>query len=295
VGFMGKLHVPIILLIKEVPKMVKTKKMLWAISLLFLIVAVTPVHSAEIAKSNFIYLKNGSVIECDEAWIAGKDIVRCKKGRGMLLYSTDTVDLKKTFGEAFVEFPTTTREEESRVKDSFTQEHKKSSWYIGFGIGTGDGSAEVDGVKKTSTEWFNYAGLSASPVLTMNFGVGAIINPKLHLGFDWSAIRQEGSGHGIERMIQINNYLFALTYFPKGEGLFLKAGAGASSIIYDVSGGSPSAYSGTAILGGLGYAFWLGKSFNLCLNAEYSHQTYSNKYAPDNSSFWNLYVSFYWF
>lgn len=269
----------------------KTKKILWAISLLFLIVAITPVYSKEGPKK-ILFLKSGGVIECDEAWIAGKDIVRCKKGRGMLLYSIDDVDLKKTFGEAIGEFPTTTREEKSRVKGSFAQEHKKSSWYIGFGIGTGDGSGEVDGKEVTSDEWF--AGLSTSPVLTMNFGVGGIINPKLHLGFDWSAIRQEGSGHGIERMVQINNYLFALTYFPKGEGLFLKAGAGASSIIYDVSGGSPSAYSGTAILGGLGYAFWLGKSFNLCLNAEYSHQTYSNKYAPDNSQFWNLYVSFYW-
>jgi hypothetical protein len=290
---MGKRNVPIIFLIKGVPKMAKTKKILWAISVLFLIVVATPVHSAEIAKSNFIYLKNGSVIECDEAWIARKDIIRCKKGKGILFYSIDAVDLKKTFGESFVEFPTTTHEEESRVKDSFTQEHKKSSWYIGFGIGTGDGSCEVDGEKVTSDEWFE--DLSTSPILTLNFGVGGIINPKLHLGFDWTAIRQEGSNHSVERMVQINNYLFALTYFPKGEGLFLKAGAGASSIIYDVSGGSPSAYSGTAVLGGAGYAFWLGKSFNLCLNADYSHQTYSNKNAPDSSHFWNLYVSFYWF
>ena len=179
------------------------------------------------------------------------------------------------------------------AEGSFAQEHKKSSWYIGFGIGTGNGSCEVDGEKVTSDEWFE--GLSTSPVLTMNFGVGGIVNPKLHLGFDWSAIRQEGSNHYVERMVQINNYLVALKYFPKGEGLFLKAGAGASSIIYDVSGGSPSAYSGTAVLGGVGYAFRLGKSFNLCLNADYSRQTYSNKYAPDNSHFWNLYVSFYWF
>jgi len=158
---------------------------------------------------------------------------------------------------------------------SFAQEHQKSSWYIGFGLGTGDGGWEVEGEGITFNEWFE--GLSTTPRVTLNFGIGGIINPKLHLGFDLSAIRQEGDGviygYDVEGNIQINNYLVALTYFPNSEGFFLKGGAGISSIIYEISSGLTStseSYSGTALLGGLGYAFWLGKSFNLCLNAEYS-------------------------
>lgn len=183
---------------------------------------------------------------------------------------------------------------------SFAQEHKKSSWYIGFGLGTGDGGSEIEGEQVTFDDWFE--GLDTGPRVTVNFGVGAILNPKLHLGFDISAIRQEGDGevygYDIEANTQITNYLAALTYFPTGEGLFIKAGAGVSVIGYEMSGGLvevSESYSGTAILGGLGYAFWLGKTFNLCLNAEYSHQTYTDEEAPDNSHFWNVYLSFYWF
>lgn len=186
------------------------------------------------------------------------------------------------------------------AEGSFAQEHQKSSWYIGFGLGTGDGSWEFEGEETTFNEWLE--GLSTSPIFTLNFGVGMIINPKLHLGFDFSAIRQEGDGvidgDDVEGNIQINNYLVALTYFPNSEGFFLKGGAGTSSIMNEVSSGSTStseSYYGTALLGGVGYAFWLAKSFNLCLNAEYSHQFYSNINAPDNSHFWNLYVSCYWF
>jgi hypothetical protein len=182
----------------------------------------------------------------------------------------------------------------------FAKEHEKSSWYIGFGLGTGDGGWEIEGKEVTFDDWFE--GFDTTPSVTGNLGVGAILNPKLHLGFDLSVISQEGDGevHGydVEANFQINNYLAALTYFPTGEGLFIKAGAGVSVITYEISGGPVSesrSDSGTAILGGLGYAFWLGKTFNLCLNAEYSHQSYDDEEAPDNSHFWNVYVSFYWF
>ncbi len=182
---------------------------------------------------------------------------------------------------------------------SFAQEHEKSSWYIGFGLGTGDGGWEVDGKEVTFDDWFE--GFDTIPRGTGNLGVGAILNPKVHLGFDGSFIRQEGEGYGyydVEANFQINNYLAALTYFPTGEGLFIKAGAGVSVITYEISVGLVSvseSHSGMALLGGLGYAFWLGKTFNLCLNAEYSHQSYTYEEAPDNSHFWNVYVSFYWF
>lgn len=184
---------------------------------------------------------------------------------------------------------------------SFAQEHEKSSWYIGFGLGAGDGGWEVDGEEVTFDDWFEGFD-DTSPKVTINFGVGAILNPKLHLGFDMSAIRQEGVDYGyyydVKANFQINNYLAALTYFPTGEGLFIKAGTGVSVIGYEISGGpvleSRSA-SGTALLAGLGYAFWLGKTFNLCLNAEYSYQDYYDEEAPDSSHFWNAYLSFYWF
>jgi outer membrane protein len=94
--------------------MEKTKKILGVVLVFWLIVAITPVYSEEGPKEK-LFLKSGGVIECDMTWMPDKDNVGCKKGRGILLYSIDDVDLKKTFGEAIIAFPATTREEESRV------------------------------------------------------------------------------------------------------------------------------------------------------------------------------------
>jgi len=96
-------------------KMAKTQKIL-GVLFFWLIIAIAPVHSEKGVKDK-LFLKSGRIIECDKVWIPEKDIVRCKKGRGMLLYSIDDVDLKRTFGEAFGEFPITTGEEESRAKE----------------------------------------------------------------------------------------------------------------------------------------------------------------------------------
>jgi len=96
--------------------MAKTQKILGVVLFFWLIIAIAPAYSEEGVKDK-LFLKSGRVIECDKLWIPEKDIVRCKKGRGMLLYSIDDVDLKRTFGEAFGEFPITTGEEESRAKE----------------------------------------------------------------------------------------------------------------------------------------------------------------------------------
>ncbi len=52
---------------------------------------------------------------------------------------------------------------------------------------------------------------------------------------------------------------------------------------------------GFGILGGIGYAFWLGKSFNLTLNIDHSRQFYSGGSDPDNSQFTIFYLGFDWY
>ena len=79
----------------------KTKSLLGIVLLLsWLIAAISPVYSQEISTDR-LFLKSGKVIECDEAWIASEDIVRCKKASGTILYSIDEVDLEKSFGAGF--------------------------------------------------------------------------------------------------------------------------------------------------------------------------------------------------
>ncbi len=179
--------------------------------------------------------------------------------------------------------------------------HQKSGWYIGFGLGTGDAGWEVDGKSYTLDDYFEGVD-SVSPKVTINFGVGAILSPSIHIGLDISAVRQEGSistTYGdFTAALQITNTLGVLTYFPMNEGLFLRIGAGVSNISQEfqfLGEQKSNSYSGFAYLGGVGYALWIGQTFNLCLNFDYSAQSYSDNEAPDNSHFWAFYVSFYWF
>jgi len=98
----------------------KTKPLLGVVLLfIWLIAAIAPAYSEEASKSK-LFLKSGRVIECDEAWIASKDIVRCKKGSGTIVYSIDDVDLKKSSGVSLGESPIT-RVEEKEPPSTFAQ------------------------------------------------------------------------------------------------------------------------------------------------------------------------------
>jgi opacity protein-like surface antigen len=188
------------------------------------------------------------------------------------------------------------------INAGHAQDHQKSSWYIGFGLGTGNGAFEADGESITFNEFFE--GSDTSPRITLNFGVGMILSPEVHLGLDFTAIRQEGTvqvfGSDLTVGIQINNYLLMMTWFPYSEGFFVRGGAGMAVLVQNiVYGNTEEKYGmrGYSALGGIGYAFWLGETFNLCLNAEVSYQKYNDAEVgePESSYFWNVYVSFYWF
>ena len=179
---------------------------------------------------------------------------------------------------------------------TLAEEKKKSNWYIGFGVGMGELKVEGETMDDAFDE---YPTIDVGQEVTFNFGVGAIINPKLHLGFDVSAIRQSAEDDFDQTLdFQVNNYFAALSYYPTGKGLFLKAGAGISALVVELDTmfiDESETYSGTGFLLGIGYDFWLGKSFNLGIHAEYSKQSYSDSDAPDDTEFTSIYLSFYWF
>jgi len=178
-------------------------------------------------------------------------------------------------------------------------QHQKTSWYIGFGIGSGSAEYEGDSLEDNAEAW-GIDDADATTTITLNFGVGAILNPRLHFGFDISALREsvESDFYDAELSTQINNYLLAATFFPAGEGLSLKGGVGLCALVYQVDApgyDEDDTYGGWAYLIGAGYQFWLGEHFNLGIHLEYSHQSYNDDDAPDDTDFINVYVSFYWF
>jgi hypothetical protein len=175
-------------------------------------------------------------------------------------------------------------------------ENGKSSWYIGFGFGTGDGEYTADGNTITYDDFFEGVD-DTTPKIAFNFGLGFIFSPSLHLGFEANALRQEGTYLGVTVGLQINNYLGVVTFFPTGQGLYARAGLGASAIVLDVEssyGSDSTSETGQAFLIGVGYAIKLGQTFHLTLNLDYSMQSYDTDYDLE-SNFWAFYVSFYWF
>jgi len=127
----------------------KTKKTLWAVLLLWLIVTTTPVYSAEVSNNELLYLKNGLVVKCDKAWIASKDTIRCRKGHREKLYSPDEVDLKKTFGESAARRLEEERKawEEKELLRPMAKVSRRSESYITAGIGrlSGDTTYQIGG------------------------------------------------------------------------------------------------------------------------------------------------------
>ncbi len=180
----------------------------------------------------------------------------------------------------------------------YVRPQTRDSWYIGFGLGYADGSVKVPG--ETSMSFADYVGPSPTNVF-LNFKVGATLSPKLLLGFDVTAARSQWEDSGSTASLQINNYNGVVTFFPVEKGFFLRGGAGLSIFNYNVDTplfGASNSVSGVNLLGGLGYAFWLGQKFNLTLNLDVSGQSYgssSDPLLPESSSFYSLYVGFDWY
>lgn len=178
---------------------------------------------------------------------------------------------------------------------ALAQEHQRDSWYIGFGLGTGSGRVTAEGETRT------FADLNiGTPVnVALNFKVGATIAPTMLVGFDVTAVRAQSEESGISTGVQVTNYDAVLTYFPWREGFFLRGGAGLSVLTLDVDFGGSSGVStdtGVNLLGGVGYAFWLGQKFNLTANLDVSLQKYGGGAGePDSSGLWALWLGFDWY
>jgi hypothetical protein len=171
--------------------------------------------------------------------------------------------------------------------------HTRDSWYIGFGFGTGGGSVKGQG----DTLSFSDMNLGRDPTnLMLNFKVGATLSPTLLLGFDLSALRSQASDSLATTAVQVTNYDAMLTWFPWETGLNLRGGVGLSVLTWDLDVLGSSSWTGGNLDVGVGYAFWLGKSFNLTLNLDLSAQGYgSSNDAPESSTTWMLWAGFDWY
>jgi opacity protein-like surface antigen len=178
---------------------------------------------------------------------------------------------------------------------------RRSPWYIGFGLGTGDGKLKfASGTYSFKEEHEYFWGTAVDPTnLSLNFKVGATLSPTLLVGFDITAVRSQYDSGSLSTGIQVNNYDAVATWFPQGQGFFLRGGVGLSVLTENVDTplfSTTSSVSGYNVIAGAGYAFWLGPTFNLTVNADYSFQSYgSSSMDPESSRFWALWLGFDWY
>lgn len=177
-------------------------------------------------------------------------------------------------------------------------QHQRGSWYIGFGLGGALAAQWEEGGQTVSFgDWLD--GYDKDPAVAGNFNVGLTLSPRTLLGVDIIGVSQTGSLNGLDATAEINSLLLVMTHFPISEGPFIRVGGGFSRIAHTVetsSGETTTATSGVGLLGGIGYAFWLGKSFNLTLNLDQAFQWYDDDPAePDRSQFTILYLGFEWY
>ncbi len=181
---------------------------------------------------------------------------------------------------------------------AFSADQQKSSWYLSLGAGTGGGNSEGDELLEGISD-------KIGPI-TFHLGIGAIVTPRLHAGFDMSMFGVDGT-HNYEEEFEfvtsyawIFNYYGAVSFYPMEKGLFFKAGLGLSKFKFHY-GSTSALYDrnfsvfGYGVLLGAGIDIWLGKSFNLGLHFEWSKQFYNDSETPDNTSFYSIYVAFSWF
>jgi hypothetical protein len=174
------------------------------------------------------------------------------------------------------------------------REHQRGGWYIGFGLGSGGGSARIGNESYSFADLLGRSGTTGA----INFRVGVTVTPKLLVGFDGGGVGAIASSPS--EVFQLNYYDVGAMFFPWDHGAFVRAAAGRSVFAIDTDGPvlyGKGSYGGWNALGGIGYAFWLGKAFNLTLNLDYQAHFFSSSGAIDVSrgSAWSAWLGFDWY
>lgn len=187
--------------------------------------------------------------------------------------------------------------------------YQRDSWYLGFGVGGGDGSVKLrsspyapTGGTRSFGQYFKDITGASPTTVAVNLKAGVTVSPQLLVGLDVTAVRSDVSGRGLSLAFQVTNYDLVATFFPAGRGFFLRGGGGIARFTYDASGSGVSlsdSATGPSLIAGVGYAFWLGQHFNLTVNLDYAHQWYSGKddigVLPESSSMWAIWAGFDWY
>ncbi len=174
----------------------------------------------------------------------------------------------------------------------------RGPWYIGFGLGAGDGWTYAGGTTSSFHDILAVDGGSDHFRFGGNFRIGATVNPTTLMGFDLTVLRGFGSAPGgYDTWAQVANMNLVMTFFPMQQGLFLRGGGGFAWLETGIRDQYTLAqatrdFGGFDLLGGVGYAFWLTRRLTLSLNADFSWQFYPWSDQVSGSRIFLMYVGF---
>ncbi len=168
----------------------------------------------------------------------------------------------------------------------------RGPWYAGLGLGSGSGQAHDTFGRLSLRRWVDEDPLT----LFAQLEGGLTLTPHLLLGGELSLLRINSNTGAASKAVIISNLDAVATWFPMERGVFLRGGAGFSAFTRQWSGLASGRYNGGNLTVGGGYAFWLGRSFNLVLHVDYSKQWYAkNAIALTDSSYTALWIGSAWY
>src|SRR5512145_1299634 len=123
---------------------------------------------------------------------------------------------------------------------------RRSPIYLAVGLGTAAGVYVEDGASDTFRDWNNdppRRSLSGC----LNLQIGLTLSESVLVGFDYSALGTWSTDEGFETGLGVQNADAVVTWFPQGEGFFLRGGGGFSSLTRQ----DTSYYESTETFGGV--------------------------------------------
>ena len=167
-------------------------------------------------------------------------------------------------------------------------------WYAGVGLGLGTNVHYKQGGRALDFDDGVLQGATDKSALgALNVEGGVRLNANALVGVNVTSVAKSGKVNGADAVGQIGNYFLTITYFPRQEGFFLRAGGGYAAMVLN-DGSTKTHTGGFGIQGGLGYAFHIVSNHYLTLAADQSFQWYSSgdNTKPTRSNFGAVYVSY---
>jgi hypothetical protein len=168
-----------------------------------------------------------------------------------------------------------------------------SKWYAGAGLGLGINAHYKQDGRTLDFDQGMPGATEKSVLAAFNIGGGIQLDAKTLVGVDVSSVGKSGKVAGNDARTQIANYFVMLTYFPRGSGLFVRAGGGYANIVVD-DGTTSVRTGGAGLQAGVGWAWNLLTQHYLTLGVDQSFQFYhsNSDHRPTRSEFSAAYLGY---